>query len=693
MNDKKWYQQSDIMLGIAVVATIAMLVIPIPAFMLDFLMSFSIMLGLVTLLTAMYNRQITDFSVFPTLLLISTVFRLALNVSSTRLILMDGPNFKGDLVRAFGEFVVGGNYLIGFIIFLILILVQMMVITKGATRISEVAARFTLDALPGKQMSIDSDLTAGLITEEEARERRETLRKEVDFYGQMDGATKFVQGDVRVGLLITAINIIGGLIIGMSVRGETFDVASRTYSLLTIGDGLVAQIPSLLITTATGMVVTRSGASEDLSSDLSNQLFQNARILYITGGTLLFSTLLPGFPFLPLLALGSLIVFLAYNTARQEVEKVENVAKAEEEQQPASTTERFLDEISVDPLKLEIGYNLVPLVDRSQGGALLEKITSLRQKFAREMGMVVPPIRITDDMHNLEANEYSIQVSGIEVGRSRVYPDQLAALNSGNVANPLEGQAFTDPTYKLSGVLIDQDQKADAEEAGYLVVDATNVVITHLSEILRQYATQIMGREEVKLLLERLKEKFPTVVEESQKAGNQVIQGVMHNLLKENISIRNMPAILETIADHQERTKDPISLTDLVRQRLGRQIVSQFWEDNNLQIVQVDPALENELRAAVTYDDQEGRVFALEPAAQIRIRDAFIRAYNETQNQGYFPIFLTSGEVRAGVFMLLERELNSRQFAVLAYEELPTEVKLEMIGQVVIEEQSEDAVR
>lgn len=693
MNEKKWYQQSDIMLGIAVVATIAMLVIPIPAFMLDFLMSFSIMLGLVTLLTAMYNKQITDFSVFPTLLLISTVFRLALNVSSTRLILLDGPNFKGDLVRAFGEFVVGGNYLIGFIIFLILILVQMMVITKGATRISEVAARFTLDALPGKQMSIDSDLTAGLITEEEARERRETLRREVDFYGQMDGATKFVQGDVRVGLLITAINIIGGLIIGMSVRGETFDVASRTYSLLTIGDGLVAQIPSLLITTATGMVVTRSGSREDLGTDLAGQLFQNARILYITGGTLLFATVLPGFPFLPLLFLGALVVFLAYNTARQEVDRLDQGTQPEGEEQPVSTTERFLDEISVDPLKLEIGYNLVPLVDRGQGGALLEKITSLRQKFAREMGMVVPPIRITDDMHNLDANEYSIQVSGIEVGRAKSYPDRLAALDSGSVQNPLEGQAYTDPTYKLSGVLVDPDQKADAEEAGYLVVDATNIIITHLSEVLRQYATQIMGREEVKILLERLKEKFPTVVEEAQKAGNQVIQGVLHNLLKENISIRNMPAILETLADHQERTKDLVTLTDLVRQRLGRQIVSQYWEDNNLQIVQVDPSLENELRASITIDDQEGRVFNLEPSAQLKIRDAFIKSFNETQAKGFVPIFLTSGEVRAGVFMLLERELSSRQFAVLAYEELPAEVKLEMIGQVILEEQGEDAVR
>ncbi len=685
--EQKWYQQTDVMLGVGVVAVVAMLVIPIPTFLLDLLMGFSVMIGLVILLTAMSNKNNLDFSVFPSLLLVTTVFRLALNVSSTRLILLEGPGFGGKLINAFGEFVVAGNYVIGFIIFLILVLVQMMVITKGATRISEVAARFTLDALPGKQMSIDSDLSAGLITEEEAREKRDELRKEVDFYGHMDGATKFVQGDVRLGLVITAINIIGGLIIGVSLRGESVSDALQTYTLLTIGDGLVSQIPSLLITTATGMVVTRAGADDNLGGQISSQLFANPKILWTVSGTMLAASILPGFPKIPMWGIGGLLGFLAYSISKNmDQEKMEREKIAEEQKKKPVTPESFLEEISLDILKLEIGYNLIPLVEVSQGGVLLERITNLRKKFARDMGLVVPPIRINDNM-DLDGNEYSILVAGIEVAREKLYPDKLAALDSGNVIEPLEGEVYRDPTYNLNGILIAPEKKAEAEDRGYLVVDATNIIVTNISEVIRSYSTQIMGREEVKLLMDKMREKFPAVVEEVNKElSSGAIQAVLHNLLKENVSIRNMVIILETLADHAARVKDPSLLTEYVRQKLGRQIVSAYVEHGALEAVQVDPMMENIMREALTFDEKEGRIFALDPHDQVAIRDALIESFNQVQTSGKFPVFVTSSEVRAGVFMILEREIATRSFAVIAYSEMPADTKIDIIGQVIFKD-------
>lgn len=685
--ERKWYQQSDVVLGIGVVAIVAMLVVPIPAFLLDMLLGFSLMIGLVILITAMNNKSNLDFSVFPSLLLVSTVFRLALNVSSTRLILLEGPRFDGQLIRAFGEFVVSGNYVIGFIIFLILVLVQLMVITKGATRISEVAARFTLDALPGKQMSIDSDLTAGLITEEEARTNRDELRKEVDFYGQMDGATKFVQGDVRVGLVITAINIIGGLIIGVSLRGELFAEALQTYTLLTIGDGIVSQIPSLLITTATGMVVTRAGADQDLGAQMSSQLFFNPKTLWTVAATLFLASLVPGFPKISMWVLSGFLGFLAYTIGKNiETQKKELEAQDEAERKKPDTPESFLDEISMDVLKLEIGYNLIPLVEASQGGTLLERITNLRKKFARDMGLVVPPVRINDNM-DLDGNEYSVLVSGIEVAREKIYPEKLAALDSGSVSQPLEGEAYRDPTYNLSGVLIPSEQRAEAEERGYLVVDATNIIVTNLSEVIRSYATQIMGREEVKLIVDRVKEKFPAVVEEVNKElSSSVVQSVLHNLLKENVSIRNLNVILDTLADNAAKVKEPSVLSELARRKLGRQIVSSYAQNSVLEAIQVDPAMESILREAVVYDEREGRIFTLDPHDQVMIRDSLIEAYNSVQAAGKFPVFVSSGEIRSGIFTLLEREISSRSFTVIAYEEIPPETKIEIVGQAILKE-------
>ncbi|MDH4200068.1 MAG: flagellar biosynthesis protein FlhA [Spirochaetia bacterium] len=687
----KWYQQTDIMLGIAVVSVVAMLIVPIPTILLDILLGFSIMIGLVILLTAMSSRNNLDFSVFPTLLLVTTVFRLALNVSSTRLILMEGPAFDGMLIKAFGQFVVSGNYVIGFIIFIILVLVQMMVITKGATRISEVAARFTLDALPGKQMSIDSDLSAGLITEEEARRKRDELRHEVDFYGHMDGATKFVQGDVRVGLLVTAINIIAGLIIGMAMRGEDFNTALKTYSLLTIGDGLVAQIPSLLITTATGMVVTRAGAGTDLASQIGDQLFNNPKILWTVSGTLFLASLIPGFPKISLWMISAFLGFLAYSITEGLDKKIADAKKDKEsKEKKKEVPESFLDEISMDILKVEIGFNLLPLVEATEGGILLERITNLRKKFAKERGLIVPRIRIQDNLE-LDGNEYSILVSGIEVARAKVYPDKLVAMDSGNVTREVDGQPYKDPAYGLKSILIPVDKKSEAEANGYLVVDANNIIITHLSEVIRGYATQIMGREEIKLLIDKLKEGFPSVVDTVNKDLTvSIIQQVLHNLIKEDVSIRNANIIFETLADNGSRTKDATMLTDLVRKKIGRQIISSYLENGVLKAVQVDPYIENILRDSISYDDREGRIYAIDPTEQMQVRDAFIKTHNELQRANTFPVFLTGSDIRMGIFMILERELSPRMFAVVSYDEVPGDVKVDIINSVIHSESTKE---
>lgn len=693
---KKWYQQGDIMLGVAVVAVVAMLIVPLPTILLDFLLAISIMISIVALLTAMFNREIADFSVFPTLLLVSTVYRLALNVSTTRQILAKGPAFDGQLVRAFGEFVAGNNYVIGFVVFIILVLVQMMVITKGATRISEVSARFALDALPGRQMAIEADITSGRVTEEEGRKRNENLRREVDFYGQMDGATKFVQGDVRVGLIITAVNIIGGLIIGMVMRGESFQVALKTYTLLTIGDGLVAQIPSLLITTATGMVVTRAGAKNNLTSELSTQMFQNSRALYITAGALFVASLVPGFPKISLWVISGFLGFLAYNMREQkkaESQKQEAIS----EQQKIGSTERFLDELAVDPLKIEIGFNLVPLLDRKQGGTLLDRITNLRQKMASDLGMIVPPVRINDNL-DLDGNEYVILIGGIEVARTKVFPEYLGALSNPNIREELKpaspDMVVNDPAFGQKVILIDPEKKREAEEKGYIVIDASTMMITHLQETFRAYAPQIMGREEVKLLLDKTKQKYPSVVDEVNKLfpNPGILLTILHNLLRENVSIRNLPAILETMADYGQRVQNPELLTDIVRQRLARQIVAPYQDKNKTIFAAViDPQIEYDVRGNITIDERDGRVLAIDPHYRERLRAVLVQAYNTMQTEGRFPLFVCGSEIRSSISEIISREISTRSFAVVAYEEIPRDAKFVEMTKVILEQSEVNA--
>ena len=681
-----WMQKTDILMGIGVIAVVAMLIIPIPTFLLDFLLSISIMLGILTLLVVMFVPRSFDFSVFPSLLLVTTVFRLALNVSSTRLILLQGAGFEGKIIRTFGEFVVGGNYVVGVLIFIILTAVQFIVITKGATRTAEVAARFTLDAMPGKQMSIDSDLSNGVITEEEARKRRGEIRREADFYGAMDGASKFVQGDVKVGIVIIIINIIGGFIIGMVMRGETFEVALRTYTLLSIGDGLVAQIPSLLITTATGIIVTRAVSDENLGDDLANQLGQQPRALMITAGALGLSALIPGFPKLSVLMLAAGLGALGYvlnqtREERSEKARVEEKQAALKEHKPESV----ISLIQVDPLEVEIGYSLIPLVDPEQGGTLLDRITNIRRRSALEMGLIVPPIRIRDNME-LESNSYSILIKGVEVGSGVLQVGRLMAMDSGEVAEKIEGAEFTEPAFGLKAIWIDPEVRGTAEQRGYTVVDCPTIIATHLTEIIKRHADEILGRQEVQQLVDNIKNDYPAVINElisERKMSLGDIQKVLQNLLRERVSIRNMVTILETLASYSEFSKDTGLLTEYVRVALSRQICKEYADKTNtMSVITVDPEIANVLRSSIHDDPVEGRVLGLDPDTHAGIIKSFTDSYVKARNAGYTPVFLVSPHIRSVTFSLLQREVPDP--VVISYNEIVPSVKVNVISSAAL---------
>lgn len=684
--DFSWMQKSDILLGIGVIAVVTMLVIPLPTFLLDFLMAISIMLGILILLVVMYVPRSFDFSVFPALLLITTVYRLALNVSSTRLILLQGSAFDGKIIRTFGEFVVGGNYVIGFIVFIILVAVQFIVITKGATRTAEVAARFTLDAMPAKLMSIDSDLSNGIINEEEALRRRREVRKEADFYGAMDGASKFVQGDVKVGIIITIVNIIGGFIVGMVMRGETFDVAIHTYTLLSIGDGLVAQIPSLLITTATGIIVTRAVSEDSLGKDLSAQLGSQPRALMLTAGALGLSAIIPGFPkiTLMLLALGiGALGYLLKQTAEEEVEKT----KIEQKEAALKThkPESVIPLIQVDPLEVEIGYSLIPLADPDQGGTLLDRITNIRRRSALEMGLIVPPIRIRDNME-LAPQDYSILVKGVEVGHGSLQVGKLMAMDPGAVEEKIEGVEFTEPVFNLKAIWIDPDNRDVAERRGYTIVDCPTIIATHLTEIIRRHADEILGRQEVQQLIDTIKNDYPAVVNElvgDKKLSIGEIQKVLQNLLRERVSIRNMVTILETLASYSDYTKDIGLLTEYVRVALARQICREYADKNStLSVITVDPEIETIIRSSIHEDPVEGRIVSLDPDTHREVLDSLLGSYSKARSAGFVPVYLVSPNIRSVLFTVLEREVPDP--VVISYNEIVPEIRVNVIGTALL---------
>jgi flagellar biosynthesis protein FlhA len=681
--------RNDVLVAVGVIAVIAMMIIPLPAFMLDLLMASNLVFSLLVILIVLYTKRALEFSVFPTLLLISTVFGLALNVSSTRLILSQGSEFDGKIVRAFATFVVGTSgtegLVIGFIIFVILISVQFIVITKGATRVAEVAARFTLDALPGKQMAIEAAYNSGSLTEEQATKQKNDLQKEVDFYGAMDGASKFVSGNVKVGILITAINIVGGLIVGTTIHGESLGLAANTYVSLTVGDGLVTQFPALFISTATGLIVTRAISDGTFGSDISEQFSQHSRVYWIAALFLLFLAVLPGFPTLVLVPLALLIGFLAFRLSRKQIAE-EQIARQTAEAETQETEPQDLSPVvPLDPLSLELGYGLIPLVDKDQGAELLDRITRIRRESALELGLVVPRIRIIDNMR-LEPSEYSVKIKGVEVGRGKLKTGFYLAINPGDVSEEIEGEATTDPAFGLPALWIDETHRDEAERSGYTVVDSPSIIATHLTEIIKRHAHEMLGRQETKSILDTLRENYPAVVEDVNKSLSLgEIQKVLQSLLQERVSIRNMVPILETLADYAPVSNNVAFLVEKARQGLGRQICLQYADENRvLRVLTIDPTLEQEIIDS-RVETAKGPVASLEPEKHRAWINSATNAVHQIQQLGYMPVLLCSEAARRLVRQSLERDIPD--VAVLSVPEVVADITTEGLGEIVLDTQ------
>ncbi len=680
---RRWMQYSDILIAIGIVTIIGMLIIPIPAVILDISISINLAISLGVLLIVMYVKKGSELSIFPTLLLITTIFRLAINISSTRLILLEGKQFDGKIIRAFGDFVVQNNYVVGAIIFLILVAVQFIVIIKGATRVSEVAARFTLDAMPGKQMAVDADLNNGLITEEEAIKRRKEIREEVDFYGAMDGASKFVQGDVRVGLLITLINIVGGLIVGTTMQNMSLGDAFKEFFLLTVGDGLSAQIPSLLISTATGIIVTRSVSENSLGKDIAKQMNLKPKAIIITGAFLLFLAILPGFPKIPLIVIGaSILAYGIYLYRYMEAEEKRDQEKHRKAEHPTGP-ENVVNLINVEPIEIEIGFNLVPFVDAEQGGDLLDRVKLIRKTCALDLGLLVPPIRIRDNM-KLRPSDYTIKIKGVEVGKGSLRVKKLLAIPSLGISGEIEGEDTIEPAFKTKAKWINEEDREKAESVGYSVVDPPSIIATHLTEAIKRNSGDILGRQEVKQLLDSVKENYPAVVDEALKATNLgTVQKVLQSLLKEQVSIRNMVTILEVIADYGDRITNIDTLSSYVRQHLAKQISHQYMDENDvLRAFTLDPELEKVFEDSMQETDQ-GFVSTLDINAINKFINRVSEDMTRVSEMGYQMIVLCSSPSRILVKNITERNLPS--LVALSYNEIIPQAKVEQLGMITIE--------
>jgi flagellar biosynthesis protein FlhA len=667
-------------MAMAVLGILTVMLIPLPPFLLDLLLTANLALSLLTLLISMYVLRPLDFSVFPSALLLLTLFRLSLNVASTRLILLhgnEGPGAAGQVIHAFGRFVVGGSYVVGAVVFLILVVIQFVVITKGAGRIAEVAARFTLDAMPGKQLSIDADLNAGLVNEDEARARRREIGREADFYGAMDGASKFVRGDAIAGILITAVNIVGGLTIGVLQLKMDILEALAIYTLLTVGDGLITQIPALIVSTAAGIVVSRAASETELASAMGAQFGGHHRALAITAGVLLVLGLVPGLPMAPFLLVAAVTGSVAYSGLRES-------AKGARAAPPASAIpaapEKVESLLVLDPLELEVGYSLIPLADATQGGDLLERVRLIRRQFATELGFVVPPVRIRDNLQ-LKPSSYALKIRGLSIASGEIMPGHFLAMNPGTATEPVPGVPTTEPTFGLPAQWIASEDRERAQLFGYTVVDPSSVMATHLAEIIRRHACELLGRQEVQSLLDHLKPTHPSVVEAlvPQLLPLGTVQKVLQNLLSENVSIRDLVSILEALADAAPLTKDPLLLTERARQALGRAICRGLTsEDNLLRVFTLSPALETLLADALAEGDQ-GRYLALEPRIAQRIIEALAAALTKGPSDRT-PVILCVANIRPHLRRLTERYLP--HLAVLSYNEIGPDVTLKALAMV-----------
>ncbi len=658
---------NDIAVGAVVLLILSVMILPVPAWILDGLLVLDLALALVILLVTIYIRQPLSFNVFPTLLLLATLYRLALNVAATRTILLEG--YGGHVIEAFGNFVVGGNYAVGIIAFLILSIIQFLVITKGAGRIAEVAARFTLDAMPGRQMAIDADLNAGLIDEHQARARREEISRAADFYGAMDGAAKFVRGDAVAALIIVAINILGGFVIGILQHGMSVTESLRTYTLLTIGDGLVAQIPALVVSTASGILITRSDGQGALSGELGTQLFREPRAPLVAGVILLLLGLVPGLPTLPFLVLAG-VAIAAGLAARRSRDRADVREADETKARNAAVPEKVEKLLAVDPLELEIGFGLIPLADESrEGGDLLKRITLVRRQCATDLGLIVPPVRVRDNIRLPQAS-YVILLKGVEIARGEIQTGHLLAMSPGAGAIPVEGIETKEPVFGLPAVWVTPERRAEAEIAGYTVVEPTAVMATHLAEAVRGHAEEILGRQEVQTILDQVKQRNPAVVEELIPAHLSVggVQKVLQRLLRERVSIRDMVTILEALADHAPMVKDLDTLVERVREALGRAITQQYRDPRgNLAVISVDPALEQDLIQAVRPGEGGGHLIVPQDEAR-RVLEGLSDAVHRALAHTAQPVVLCSPYLRPYLRRFVERALP--HVAVLSYGEV-----------------------
>ncbi len=703
---KKVQDYSDIGVALLMVLVIVMMVVPLPTWLIDLLLSMNITLGVVTLLVTFYVKRALDLSIFPTLLLISTLFRLSLNVSTTRLILLYGN--AGELINAFGNFVVGGNYVVGIIMFLILVIIQMLVITKGAERVAEVAARFTLDAMPGKQMSIDADLNSGLIDEAGAKQRRQDIQREADFYGAMDGASKFVKGDAIAGLIITTINIVGGLSIGVFMRGMDAAGAAAHYSLLTVGDGLVGQIPALLMSTAMGVIVTRAAASSELGPDLINAFTKYPRPLYIAAAMLLFLGLLPGLPTIPFITLATLMGFLGYTVSREA--NVQSIAAEEmaaslpaggsaPAQAPGAAAsggaaqadsgsksesvspEDVMKLLTVEPMEAEIGYAIIPLIDPAQGGDMLDRIGTIRKQMALEMGIVVPPIRIRDNIQ-IKPTEYILRVKGAEAGRGELLPDHYLAMNTGGAEEDLIGVPTKEPAFGLPALWISPDLRDKAESMGYTVVDAPSVMATHLSEVIKKNGAELLTRQEVQKLTDMVKETAPAVVGEllsSLSLGE--IQKVLQNLIREQIPIRDLVTIFEALADYGKMSRSVDFLTERARESLSRLISLKIQgTDGVITAATLSPNWEQKILAGVDGDLTRGWQLNLDPREVQKLITAISKAMESLIVKNLPPVLLVHPDVRLIVRRLIEGSITN--IFVVSYNEVVRGVQIKTVGMV-----------
>ncbi len=681
-------KRSDLFVAGGVIAVVMMMLIPLPTVLLDLLMTLNLIISLLTILIVLYTRDALEFSVFPTILLVLTVFGLALNISSTRLILSRGSAFNGRIIRAFASFVVGTEgsegLVIGLIIFIIIVAVQFIVITKGSTRVAEVAARFTLDALPGKQMAIEAEYNSGVLTEEEAHQKKTELEREVDFYGAMDGASKFVSGNVKVGILITVVNIVGGIIVGISIHGETLNTALNTYLSLAVGDGLVTQFPALLVSTATGIIVTRAISESTFGEDVTSQFSGQGRIYLIAALFLAVLGFLPGFPWYLLFPMSFLAGWLGFRLTRKMSIRQHHEELTRRQKKPDESAAGDLSPIApLDPLSLELGYTLVPLVDKDKGAELLDRIVRIRREIALDLGLVVPRIRIVDNMR-LDPAAYSFKIRGVVVGESVIKINQYLCISPGQVSEEIPGEPTTDPTFGLPAKWINEEMRQRAEQAGYTVIDPPSIIATHLTELIRANAAEILGRQEVKAMLDALRKDFPAVVDDHQKnLSLGETQKVLQGLLNERVSIRNLVAIFESMVDYCNVSKKPDFLIEKARQALKRQISQQYIEaDRTLRVMTVAQVLEQHLIENAT-ESSEGAIALLEPQLHRRLMNTVADRLQQIQREGHHPILLCSEAARPLLSHLLRRRFPS--LTVLSIQEIVSGITIETFGEIAIE--------